>query len=101
MGRRLCIVGATGAVGTEFIRVLERFRPDFSSLDLVASARSAGKRISVLGIEYVVKDIERYDFARADVAFFSAGSSVSKSHDCLLLKIGVYLGSREYVSRIE
>ena len=80
MGRRLCIVGATGAVGTEFIRVLERFRPDFSSLDLVASARSAGNRISVLGTEHVVKDIETYDFARSDVAFFSAGSRVSKSH---------------------
>lgn len=80
MNRRLCLVGATGAVGTEFLRVIERFKPEFSSLDLVASSRSAGKTLTVLGKQYVIQDVESYDFSRADVAFFSAGSSVSKVH---------------------
>lgn len=80
MGRRWCLVGATGAVGTEFIRVLERFKPSISSLSFLASTRSAGKRINVLGREVVVENVEAFDFARADVAFFSAGSSISKAH---------------------
>lgn len=70
MKSNLCVVGATGAVGTEFIRILVRFKPAFESLDLVASTRSAGKRLTVLGREYEVLDIETYDFSRASIAFF-------------------------------
>src|SRR4051812_10162471 len=80
MKPRLCLVGATGAVGTAFVQVLERFRPSFESLDLIASARSAGKKMTVLGRQYAVQNVERYDFSRADVAFFNAGSRVSKEH---------------------
>ena len=75
---RLCLLGATGAVGEEFVRVIERFADEFVSLDLLASGRSAGKRLSVKGREYIVQDVETYDFSRADIAFFSAGSAVSK-----------------------
>lgn len=77
---RICLVGATGAVGTAFLEVLERFRPEVSSVALLASARSAGRPIEVLGRQIVVEDVESFDFARADVAFFTAGSAVSKAH---------------------
>ena len=80
MTRRLCLVGATGAVGTQFIRILERFRPEFERIDLLASARSAGRRLTVLGREQEVRDVADYDFSRADLAFFTAGSGVSREH---------------------
>ena len=53
---RIAVLGATGAVGQEFIRLFEERNFKFSSLKLLASARSAGKKISVCGKEYVVEE---------------------------------------------
>lgn len=77
---RICLVGATGAVGAAFLQVLERFRPELSSIALLASARSVGKPFEVLGRTLRVEDVEGFDFSRVDLAFFTAGSAVSRAH---------------------
>ena len=75
---RIGIVGATGAVGQELIELL--FARDFpmSSLTLLASARSAGKKISHNGQTFTVEEAKPESFENLDIAIFSAGASVSK-----------------------
>ena len=75
---RIGIVGATGAVGQELIELL--FARDFpmSSLTLLASARSAGKKISHNGQTFTVEEAKPESFENLDIAIFSAGAGVSK-----------------------
>lgn len=77
---RIAIVGATGAVGAALLRVLSARNFPFSDLQLLASPRSAGKTIDFAGRSYRVKDVAEVDFADIDMAFFSAGASVSAVH---------------------
>ncbi|MEU4166625.1 aspartate-semialdehyde dehydrogenase [Streptomyces sp. NPDC026665] len=75
---RIAIVGATGAVGTTMLEIIEERALRYSELHLVASSRSAGRKISFAGREYEVQAIEEFDFGQADIAFFSAGTTVSE-----------------------
>lgn len=75
---RVAILGATGAVGQEFIRLIEERSFPFSSLKLLASARSAGKKITVSGKEYTVEEAKPESFENVDIALF-AGGSISKT----------------------
>jgi len=84
----LAIVGATGAVGLKILQVIDERVKDIKSLRLFASARSAGKTISFRGKEIVVEDLATTDFAGIDVAFFSAGTSVSKEYCSKAVKAG-------------
>jgi aspartate-semialdehyde dehydrogenase len=78
MSVNIAIIGATGAVGTEFIKVIEHLNFDFDELHLVASSRSAGQMIvNNLG-RFVIQDIEQFDFSNITYAFFTAGGSVSR-----------------------
>lgn len=79
MGYRVAIVGATGLVGQEFVKVLEQRHFPISSLHLFASERSAGKKIFFSHEEIEVGEVEPGSFANIDVAFFSAGTEVSRS----------------------
>ncbi|MGB3314945.1 MAG: aspartate-semialdehyde dehydrogenase [Albidovulum sp.] len=79
-GPKVAIVGATGAVGREILSILEERGMQFKSLDLLASPRSAGRTIEAFGAAHTVFNLEDYDFAKADIAFFSAGGAVSKAH---------------------
>ena len=72
------MVGATGAVGREFLRILEQRAFPVNHLKLLASRRSAGTRISVAGQEYEVQETNDESFRNIDFAFISAGSSVSR-----------------------
>ena len=74
----VAILGATGAVGQEFIRLIEERQFPFASLKLLASARSAGKKISVCGHEYTVEEARPESFEHIDIALF-AGGSISKT----------------------
>ncbi|MGW0393009.1 aspartate-semialdehyde dehydrogenase [Streptomyces sp. NPDC003042] len=74
---RIAIVGATGAVGTTLARLIEERGFEYRSVDLVASARSTGRELPLGGVQYPVQDLAAYDFSRADLAFFSAGTEVS------------------------
>ena len=74
----IAVVGATGAVGAEFLRIVETRYSELPKLKLLASSRSAGKRISVGGQELVVEEASEKSFDGVDVAFISASSEVSR-----------------------
>ncbi|GEM46523.1 aspartate-semialdehyde dehydrogenase [Deinococcus cellulosilyticus] len=76
---RLAIVGATGAVGHEFLRVLENSPLQFSELRLYASPRSAGSKLTFKGKEITVEVMPEGPIA-ADVILASAGGSISKTY---------------------
>ncbi|MEU8701314.1 aspartate-semialdehyde dehydrogenase [Streptomyces sp. NPDC048680] len=75
---RIAVVGATGAVGSTLIELIEERALAYREIHLVASTRSAGRRLAVDGLSYAVQALEEFDFGRADIAFFSAGTSVSQ-----------------------
>lgn len=72
------VVGATGAVGAEFLTVLAERRFPIKQLRLMASSRSAGKKLAYEGKEYVIEDLATADLNGIDIALFSAGGSISK-----------------------
>ncbi|GGT27401.1 aspartate-semialdehyde dehydrogenase [Streptomyces kurssanovii] len=74
---RIAIVGATGVVGNTLIELIEERSLHYREMHLVASARSAGRELMVDGRPYAVQDLEDFDFGRADIAFFSAGTPIS------------------------
>jgi aspartate-semialdehyde dehydrogenase len=75
---RVAVLGATGAVGQEFIRLFEERDFQFASLKLLASKRSAGKKMMVKGKEYTVEEAKPESFENIDIALF-AGGSISKT----------------------
>ena len=76
--QNIAIVGATGAVGVEILRVLERRNFPVASLKLLASARSAGKTLTFKGKPYPVEEVKTTSFKGVDIAFFSAGATRSR-----------------------
>ena len=78
---KVAIVGASGAVGQEFLRVLDEQNFPIDELLLFGSSRSAGRSYTFRGKEYIVKELTREsatDFADVDFAFTSAGAGTSK-----------------------
>ena len=74
----VAVVGATGVVGTTFLKVLEERDFPFENLYLMASARSAGKKITFKGKEYTVEELTEHSFDKPiDIALFSAGGGTS------------------------
>ena len=74
----VAIVGASGAVGQEFLRVLDEQNFPIDELTLFGSQRSAGRKYTFRGKEYTVKELKHNDdFKGVDVAFVSAGGSTS------------------------
>ena len=78
MNQHVAIVGATGAVGTEFMKLLENRDYPLKSLKLLASARSAGKKLPFRGESLLVEELTQESFKGVDLAFFSAGGKRSK-----------------------
>ena len=74
----LAIIGATGNVGRKTIEILEKSKIEISNLFLVASAKSAGKKIKFKGKEIEIQDLEKYDFSNAKITFFAAGSKIAE-----------------------
>lgn len=74
----VAIVGATGAVGVEMIRILEKRNFPVGKLTLLASARSVGKQLEYKGAALTVKELCEDSFNGVDIALFSAGGSISK-----------------------
>lgn len=83
----LAILGATGAVGQEFINLLNERDFPFKNLKLLASARSAGKELTVRGKTYKVEEAKADSFNGVDVALF-AGGSISKTFAPIAVKAG-------------
>ncbi len=88
MSFRVAIVGATGLVGGEFLRILEERKFPMDSLRLYASDRSAGKRISFMGEELVVEETSDDSFDNIDIALFSAGGDISRRFSPVAAKAG-------------
>ena len=79
MAYSIGILGATGAVGQELIRLLHERNFPISDLRLLASARSAGKSISYEGRSWVIEEATEASFKDLDICIFSAGGSQSKA----------------------
>ena len=78
MSQHFAIAGATGAVGTEFLKLLEARDFPMKSLRLLASSRSAGSKLQFRGENLEVEELTPKSFKGIDIAFFSAGGSRSK-----------------------
>ncbi|HOW67123.1 MAG TPA: aspartate-semialdehyde dehydrogenase [Candidatus Paceibacterota bacterium] len=84
----VAVVGATGAVGIEMIKTLEKRSFPVGKLTLLASARSVGKRLRFRGEDYVVQELTRESFRGIDLALFSAGGGISKEYAPLAVQAG-------------
>ncbi|WP_448528487.1 aspartate-semialdehyde dehydrogenase [Raineya sp.] len=85
---KLAIVGATGLVGSEILKVLSERRFPFSELYLVASEKSVGKEIEFEGRKYAVMSIEEAISRKPNLAIFSAGGSTSLQYAPKFAEVG-------------
>lgn len=74
---KIALVGATGMVGQEMLKVLEERNVAFSDLIMVASNKSTGKKLDFKGKTYIISSMEDAIAAKADIAIFSAGGETS------------------------
>ncbi|MBQ7269685.1 MAG: aspartate-semialdehyde dehydrogenase [Bacteroidales bacterium] len=89
---KVAIVGASGAVGQEFLRVLEERDFPIDELLLFGSERSAGRKYSFKGKEYEVKLLQHNDdFKGVDIAFTSAGAGTSREFASTITKYGAVM----------
>ena len=72
------IIGATGNVGRTTIQVLEKSKIQIDNLYLVASEKSAGQKLVFKKKEITVEQLEKYDFSKAEITIFAAGSEIAK-----------------------
>jgi aspartate-semialdehyde dehydrogenase len=97
----VAIVGATGAVGVELAGCLERRRFPLSRLRLLASSRSAGKRIRFEGREIEVEALTERSFDDIDIALFSAGSAISRQFAQIAVRAGATVVDNSSAFRME
>jgi len=90
-GLRVAILGATGAVGTEFLRLFETRHFPVAELRLLASERSAGKSLAFKGRNIPIEAVTPSSFEGIDVAFFSAGATRSREFAPHALRAGAYV----------
>ncbi|WP_298615125.1 aspartate-semialdehyde dehydrogenase [uncultured Odoribacter sp.] len=89
---RVAIVGVSGAVGQEFLRVLEERHFPLDELILFGSSRSAGKKYIFRGKEIEIKRLQHNDdFKGIDIAFVSAGASISKEYADTITRFGTIM----------
>ena len=98
---KVAIAGATGAVGVEFLRLLEDRKFPISELRLLASARSAGKTMRFQGRDVLVEELAEDSFANIDIAFFSAGGSISKKYAPIAAQAGAVVVDNSSAFRMD
>jgi len=101
MGVNLAIAGVTGAVGQELLKILDERDFPVDTLKVLASSRSAGKRISFKGKEYVVEQLTKDSFRGIDIALFSAGGSRSKEFAPAAVDAGAVVVDNSSAFRME
>ena len=84
----VAIVGATGAVGIEFLQILDQRRFPHASLRLLASPRSVGKKLPFRGAQLPVEALTADAFKGIDIALFSAGGNISKEFGPIAAAVG-------------
>ncbi|MDM8000905.1 MAG: aspartate-semialdehyde dehydrogenase [Dehalococcoidia bacterium] len=97
----VAIVGATGMVGQEFIKVLEQRDFPMSSVRLYASDRSHGRKMKVRGEEIEVKETTPQSFGGIDIALFSAGADISKHFSPIAAKAGAVVVDNSAAFRMD
>ena len=88
---KLAVVGSTGLVGQEILRVLEERNFEFDDLYLVASAKSVGQTVKYKGKEYKIKGMEEVVKLAPDIALFSAGGSTSLEWAPKFAEVGTFV----------
>ncbi|MBQ4481007.1 MAG: aspartate-semialdehyde dehydrogenase [Victivallales bacterium] len=97
----VAVVGATGAVGVEMQKTLEKRNFPVKNLRLLASARSAGKQMQCLGKTWTVEELTHDSFKDIDVALFSAGASISKEFAASAVKAGAVVVDNSSAFRMD
>ncbi|MBI4126953.1 MAG: aspartate-semialdehyde dehydrogenase [Deltaproteobacteria bacterium] len=97
----VAIAGATGAVGQEFLRVLEKRNFPIAELRLLASSRSTGKKMKFKGKEYPVTELKADSFKGIDIALYSAGGSRSKEFAPAAVKAGAVVVDNSSAFRMD
>jgi aspartate-semialdehyde dehydrogenase len=97
----VAIVGATGAVGVEMIKVLERRNFPVAKLKLLASARSVGKTLTFKGETVTVEELREDSFGGVDIALFSAGASISRKYAPLAVQAGAVVVDNSSAFRMD
>ena len=97
----VAIVGATGAVGVEMIKVLERRQFPVGKLKLLASARSVGKTLPFKGEMVAVEELREDSFAGVDIALFSAGAGISRQYAPCAVKAGAVVVDNSSAFRMD
>lgn len=98
---KIAVVGATGLVGTEMFKVLEKVNLPITELIPVASARSVGKTIHFKGKAYTVTDLKSAVEQRPQIAIFSAGGTISKAWAPKFAEVGCTVVDNSSAWRME
>ena len=101
MGCNLAIAGITGAVGQEFLSILEERNFPFDSIKMLASSRSKGKKIEFKGKTYIVEELTKDSFSGVDIALFSAGASRSKEFGPAAVEAGAVVVDNSSAFRMD
>lgn len=88
MSKNVAIMGATGAVGQELLKLLEERNFPLKSLKLLASARSAGKTMKFKGEDLTIEELTHDSFDGIDIVLSSAGGSISEEYASSAVKAG-------------
>src|SRR5690242_10528658 len=97
----VAIAGVTGAVGREFMATMDRRGFRVGKLRALASARSAGQKLSFRGQEIVIEELDERSFDGVDIALFSAGASVSKKFSPIAVKAGAVVVDNSSAFRMD
>ena len=92
----LAIIGVSGNVGRKTIEILETSNLPFEKLFLVASSKSAGKKLIFRGKEIEIEDLNNYDFSKAYITFFAAGSQIAKDWAPIASKKTIVIDNSSY-----
>ncbi len=97
----VAVAGATGAVGIEMVQTLERRNFPVKNLRLLASARSAGKKMTYKGTEITIEELKHDSFKGIDIALFSAGGDISKEFAKSVVDSGAVMIDNSSAFRME
>jgi aspartate-semialdehyde dehydrogenase len=100
-GYNVAVAGATGAVGIEMIKTLEKRNFPVNKLTLLASSRSVGKKLLFRGNEIAVEELKHDSFAGIDIALFSAGAGISREFRQSVVNAGAVMIDNSSAFRME
>jgi aspartate-semialdehyde dehydrogenase len=101
MAGHLAVVGATGAVGQEFLRVIEQRNFPYERITFLASSRSAGKTVTFKGEPHTVVELTEDSFEGVDLALFSAGGSISRRFAPIAARAGTVVVDNSSAFRMD